>query len=162
MHIRKATIEDAAISFAIRRDAIREQCRDHYPAGDLDIWTSGEMSETFAKRVADEFHVATVDGQVVGTGMIDLATGKIDAIFVLPQYMRRGVGRAMMDHLEDLAMSAGLSVIQLDATLNAAAFYRALGFEGEARSTYQSSLGVSLVCVPMVKHVRSTRRQSEG
>lgn len=156
VHIRKATIQDAATSFAIRRDAIRTQCRGHYPAGDLDIWTSGEMSQTFAKRVADEFHVAVVDGQVVGTGMIDLATGKIDAIFVLPSYMRRGVGRAMMDHLEDLAIGAGLSAIQLDATLNAFAFYRALGFEGKGRSTYQSSLGVSLVCVPMVKHLRST------
>jgi GNAT superfamily N-acetyltransferase len=96
MYIRKATIEDAAISFAVRREAIRAQCCDHYPASDLDIWTSGEMSETFAARVADQFHVAVEDGHVVGTGMIDLATGRIDAVLVLPEYMRCGVGRAMV------------------------------------------------------------------
>jgi hypothetical protein len=29
--IRKATIDDAATSFAIRREAIRAQCRNGYP-----------------------------------------------------------------------------------------------------------------------------------
>ena len=155
VRIRKASIEDAAISFAIRRDAIRAQCRDWYPEGDLAIWTSADMSETFAARVANEFHVAEINGHVVGTGMIDLSTGRIDAVFVRPQYMRSGVGKAMMDHLEALAISAGLGDIQLESTLNAAAFYHSLGFEGTATSVYQSSLGVSLVCVPMVKRLRS-------
>jgi GNAT superfamily N-acetyltransferase len=155
VHIRKATLEDAAVSFAVRREAIRAQCRDHYPADDLAVWTSGDMSETFAARVAETFHVAVVDGHVVGTAMIDLATGRIDAVFVLPEYMRRGMGRALMDHLEGMAISAGLAALQLDATLNAASFYRSLGFEGDERTVYHSSLGVSLACVPMVKHLRS-------
>jgi GNAT superfamily N-acetyltransferase len=155
VQIRKAIIEDAAVSFAIRREAIRARCRDDYPASDLAVWTSGDMSETFARRVAEQFHVAVMDGHIVGTGMIDLATGRVDAVFVLPEFMRQGIGRAIMNYLEGLAVSAGLSVIQLDATLNAASFYRSLGFEGDDRSVYRSSLGVSLVCVPMVKGLRS-------
>ncbi len=151
MHIRKASIDDAATSFAIRRAAILARCQGHYPPDDLAIWTSGDMSPAFAARVADKFHVAEVGGLVVGTGMIDLASGRIDAVFVLPAYMGRGVGRALMDHLEQLARQAGLGCIELESTLNAAAFYRALGFEGEGRATYASSLGVSLACVPMVK-----------
>jgi GNAT superfamily N-acetyltransferase len=155
VHIRKAIIDDAPITFAIRREAIRAQCRDHYPWRDLEIWTSGEMSETFAKRVADQFYVAVMYEHVVGTGMVDLAIGKIDAIFVLPEYMGRGIGRAMMRHLEGLAVSSGLRDIHLDATLNAAPFYRAMGFEGEGRAIYESSLGVSLACVPMIKRLRN-------
>jgi GNAT superfamily N-acetyltransferase len=155
MQIRKATIEDASVSFAIRREAIRAQCHGHYPLQDLEIWTAGEMSETFAKRVADLFHVAVVDGRVVGTGMIDLATGKIDAVFVAPEYMRRGIGRALMAYLERLATAAERQEIHLDATLNAAPFYRAMGFEGSDTAVYESSLGVSLVCVPMTKHLRA-------
>jgi GNAT superfamily N-acetyltransferase len=153
MHIRTATIEDAPVSFAIRREAIRAQCRDWYSAADLDIWTSGEMSGIFAARVADKFHVAVIEGQVVGTGMIDLATGRIDAVFIQPAYMRHGIGGAMMEHLERLAVSAGFRDISLDATLNAISFYRTLGFEGESTVVYHSSLGVDLVCVPMVKHL---------
>jgi GNAT superfamily N-acetyltransferase len=154
VHIRKANIDDAATSFAIRRDAIREHCRGHYPQADLDIWTAGAMSETFARRVAEAFYVAMVDGAVVGTGMIDLASGRIDAVFVLPAYMGQGVGRALVDYLERLAVEAGLGEIQLESTLNAAPFYRALGFEGEGQSIYRSGLGVSIACVPMVKSLR--------
>jgi len=154
VHIRKATANDAALSFAIRREAIRAQCRDHYPAAVLDTWTAGTMSETFARRVAEAFYVATVDDAVVGTGMIDLRNGKIDAVFVLPACMGQGIGRALVEHLERLAMEAGLGEIQLESTLNAAPFYRALGFVGDAQSLYQSTLGVSLACVPMLKVLR--------
>jgi GNAT superfamily N-acetyltransferase len=155
VQIRKATIDDAPMSFAIRRDAIRAQCRDHYPWRDLETWTSGQMSETFTRRVAEQCYVAALDGRDIGTGMIDLATGKIDAVFVLPEFARRGVGRALMAHLEDLAIGSGLGTIHLDATLNAVSFYRAMGFEGEKMAVYASSLGVSLACVPMIKHLRS-------
>lgn len=155
MHIRKATIDDARAVLAIRRAAIRARCRDHYPWQDIEKWTSGELSETFAKRVADQFHVAIMPEQIVGTGMIDLATGKIDAVFVEPEYMGRGIGRAVMAYLEGLAIGEGLRAIHLDATLNAARFYRTLGFEGDGRVIYESSLGVSLACVPMIKHLPS-------
>ncbi len=141
--------------FSIRREAILARCTGFYPRRDLAIWTSGAMSEAFVRRVAEHFHVAVVDGQIVGTGMIDLATGKIDAVFVLPGYMGRGVGRALMEHLESLALGAGLGSIHLESTLNAAAFYRSLGFEGEGQSIYESSLGVRLACVPMVKRLRA-------
>ncbi len=153
MHIRKATIDDAPASFAVRRAAILAQCGDHYPMEDLVTWTSGAMSTAFAQRVAGHFHVAVVENEVVGTGMLDLTTAKIDAIFVLPGYMGQGVGRALMDHLEAIARDAGLAQIELEATLNAAPFYRKLGFEGDGRSVYHSSLGVSLACVPMSKRL---------
>lgn len=150
-YIRKATLADAPAAFATRREAILAQCAGHYAEQDIAIWTSGEMSESFALRVADAFHVAEIDGRVVGTGMIDLAYGKIDAIFVRPDWMGHGVGRALMNHLERLARDAGLASVHLDATLNAAPFYQRLGFVGEATSTYRSSLGVTLACIPMTK-----------
>jgi len=155
VQIRKATIDDALVSFAIRREAIRAQCRDHYPWPDLEIWTSGEMTETFAARVADQFYVAVADGRVVGTGMIDLASGKIDAVFVAPEYMGYGVGRALMQHLEGLAARAGLLGVHLEATINAVPFYRTMGFEEESEAIYESSLGVNLLCVAMTKKLQS-------
>lgn len=153
--IRKATADDAAACFAIRREAIRAQCPGHYPAEDLEIWTAGTMSETFARRVAETFYVATVDGVAVGTGMIDLKTGKLDAIFVLPDQMGLGIGRTLVEYLETLAINAHLDAIHLEATLNAAPFYRLLGFDGENRSVYESTLGVRLACVPMTKRLRT-------
>lgn len=59
----------------------------------------------------------------------------------------------MMQHLETLARSAGLAEIRLDASLNAAPFYRSLGFSGDEVSLYHSPRGFSLACIPMVKFI---------
>src|SRR5438552_16017375 len=78
LKIRKAKKEDAQAAWDIRNVAILDQCLDHYAEDDMRIWTSGELSETFADMVEKHFHVATYDGQVVGTGMINLVIGQID------------------------------------------------------------------------------------
>lgn len=151
IQIRQAAREDAAAALRIRREAIFHQCTGHYPRPDLESWTSDALSEDFSRIVAEHFHVAVVDEQVVGTGLIDLDTGKVDAIFVSPLFMGRGIGRTMMFHLESMARSAGLETLHLEATLNAAPFYRTIGFQGEAISIYRSPKGISLPCVPMMK-----------
>jgi GNAT superfamily N-acetyltransferase len=111
-------------------------------------------STAFAAAVEEGFLVATVDDRVVATGMINLATGKIDAIFVHPDFMKRGIGAAMIGHLEELACSERLPELTLDSTLNAAAFYRSLGFVGDVIGRYPSRRGLKLDCVPMVKRLR--------
>jgi ribosomal protein S18 acetylase RimI-like enzyme len=72
-------------------------------------------------------------------------------MFVLPDYFRRGIGRAMMRHLERIAREHGLKNLMLDATLNAATFYRSQGFQGDTAGTYHSPRGIALECVPMMK-----------
>ncbi len=151
LKIRKAARADAADAWRIRREAILHQCSRHYPRADLESWTSGDLSAEFSRIVAEHFHVAVVDGQIVGTGLIDLDTGKVDAIFVSPSFMGRGIGRAMMLHLESLALGAGLRRLHLEATLNAAPFYRAIGFQGDDITIYHSPKGTKLPCVPMEK-----------
>ncbi len=156
--IQKAGEDDAPAAWHIRNAAIKSQCTGHYPSEALELWTSGEMTADFVRTVVDNFYEATLDGQVVGTGMIDLQSGKVDAIFVHPNKMRSGVGRQIMSYLERLALEAGLSQVHLESTLNAAPFYRACGFNGEAVSRYQSPRGVSLECVPMKKCLRKSER----
>jgi GNAT superfamily N-acetyltransferase len=68
--------------------------------------------------------------------------------------MKRGIGAAMMRHLETLARSHGLQELTLDSTLTAAPFYRALGFEGDEIAPYRSPRGLTMDCVPMTKRLR--------
>lgn len=151
--IRKATRADADAAWRIRRAAVMSQCINAYPLNQLDEWTGGATSKTFADAVEERFLVATVDDRVVGTGMIDVTTGKIDAIFVDPAYMKRGIGAGMMAHLETLARAQGCTKLRLDSTLNAAPFYRTLGFEGDEIAQYRSPRGLTMDCVPMVKRL---------
>ena len=111
------------------------------------------MTDQFVQCVAQQFHVATVDGIVVGTGFIALTDRRLDAIFVRPDMMGRGIGKRIVAFLVDLGRSAGLTVLRLDSTLNAAPFYRRCGFVGDAIGVYRSPRGISLDCIPMTKWI---------
>jgi len=152
--IRKATRADVDACWKIRHLSVLHECSPLYPADQLEAWTGGTASRAFAAAVEDCFLVATVDGRVVATGMLSLGTGKIDAIFVHPDFTRRGIGSAMVGHLEELARYERLSELMLDSTLNAAGFYRTLGFVGESVERYPSTKGLKLDCVPMSKALR--------
>ena len=152
--IRKAHKGDAQEIWGIRNAAINSQCKGHYSPAELEIWTNGETTEQFIEAVGDSFYVVTLDGHVVGTGVINLESGKVDAIFVHPSHMRSGIGRQVLLHLEKLAFDAGLTQLSLDSTLNAAPFYRECGFVGDSVTQYESPRGISLDCIPMVKSLR--------
>ncbi len=149
--IDKAKYEDAQVALEIRRAAILHQCASHYPLNLIKAWANVELSDEFADSVARNFYLAKYDGQTVGTGMIDSETGKIDAIFVHPNYMRKGIGRNIIKFLENRALSHGLKTITLQSTLNAVEFYRACGFAGNQLVSYTTSRGVSMGCVSMTK-----------
>jgi len=147
--LRKATAADAAAAWEIRSAAIRYACKGFYADDLLALWTAGELTGSFAEFVAQKCYVATVNGRVVGTGAIDLDDGRLDAIFVRPEMMGQGVGKRIIARLVDLGRSAGLTELRLDATLNAAPFYRCCGFVGDAVGVYRSPRGISLDCIPM-------------
>ncbi|PMS17289.1 GNAT family N-acetyltransferase [Trinickia dabaoshanensis] len=151
--IRKATRSDAHDAWYIRRDALLDKCASDYPGTVLAAWTDGAPGEKWTNLVERGFYVATENVAVVATGMLTVATGQIDAIFVRPSHMGLGVGRRMMDFLENLARQHGVTTMRLDATLNAAPFYRRCGWAGETIGTYRSPRGIELACVPMTKTV---------
>ena len=152
--IRKARKVDAQEIWGIRNAAINSQCIGHYSPAELEIWTGGEMTDKFIETVEDNFYVAILEGCIVGTGMINLESGKVDAIFVHPSNMRAGIGKQVLLHLEKLALDAELTQLNLDSTLNAAPFYWARGFVGNLVAKYDSPRGISLDCIPMIKRIR--------
>lgn len=153
--IRKANAEDAEAVWCIRNDAIRSQCVGHYDADVLAIWTERSLTEGFVRVVSNSFYVATFDGTVVGMGLLNCGTGRIDAIFVRPDMMRQGIGSKILAFLEGIAVQHGLTRLTLDSTLNAAPFYRKCGFMGDEVGTHQSPRGISLDCIPMSKDLPS-------
>jgi N-acetylglutamate synthase-like GNAT family acetyltransferase len=151
--IRKARRDDTDTLFNIRTEAIRAKCIDHYTDEQIELWTEGKPSEKFSDLVEQHFYLATINHVTAASGMVNLSTGMIDAIFVHPDFMGQGAAKSMLHHLEQQAKEAGLKELLLDSTLNAASFYRSCGFEGDKISTYESSRGISLDCIPMRKHL---------
>ena len=137
--------------FALRRASILAGCSAHYPVSQLELWTDPRLDGSLHEPLPHHFYFAKIDSVITASGMLDLPTGRIDAMFVSPSYFGRGIGRALMQHLEVIARNHGLAALSLDATLNAAGFYRSMGFRGDQRSIFHSPRDVSLECIAMTK-----------
>jgi GNAT superfamily N-acetyltransferase len=149
--IRKALRSDTEAAFRIRNKAILKECVNWYSNAQIQQWTKGKPSEKFADVVEESIYLALVDDEIATTGMIDMKTGKLDAIFTDPLHMGKGAAGTMLKYLEKIASRAGLKEIHLEATLNAASFYRKRGFIGEEMAMYISPRGIELECIPMAK-----------
>src|SRR3990167_9322253 len=94
--IRKATKADAQACWDIRNAAINKGCARFYDAGDLVIWTEGELTEQFSRIVDAHFYVAELSSDelqlktVVGTAMLDEPYAQLEALFVSPDAMGLG------------------------------------------------------------------------
>ena len=153
LEIKRATPEDANAAFDIRREAICSQCIGAYTAEQMALWTRGSADDGYSTLMEKPFYLGWVNDEPVATGMLDLDNNEVGALFVLPQFTGRGYGKAMLDHLEALARELELAEVVLDATLNAASFYRACGYVGEQPAIYHSPSGLELACIPMTKRI---------
>ncbi|MBB2203326.1 GNAT family N-acetyltransferase [Gluconacetobacter tumulisoli] len=88
-----------------------------------------ELAVTAAAIAAGRVQVAERDGRVVGMAQIapDGPAAELDKLFVEPDAMGGGAGRALFDWAVTAARHAGARTMTIDADPGAAAFYRRMG-----------------------------------
>ena len=150
--IRTATSADPVSLSAVQASSIRSLCRSHYDATQLEPWVARRTPELF-ERVLEhqELHVAEEDGRIVGYGQVDLESGQIVAVYVIPEAAGHGVGSALLAHLEDQARMHGWPRVHLTTTLNALPFFEKHGYERVGPFDYEVATDVILPCVNMRK-----------
>lgn len=117
--------EDAA---ALTQCARRAKAFWGYSQATLDAWEQDLTVEPDA--VARGHYVVALDrGRLAGFGAIGKEAPGLALIhlWVEPEQMRRGVGRALFLDLAQRARSLGVPVLSIDADPYAAPFYEALG-----------------------------------
>ena len=69
--------------------------------------------------------VATIEGEIVGFYSLlpSAQSWDLDNFWVSPPFMRRGIGRALLEHALETAARAGAAEVTVDADPNAEAFY---------------------------------------
>ena len=127
--IRPYRASDCDTVLDIFNRSIREvACRDYSPA-QVAAWAheDRDMAAFAAKHASRPIFIAEVDG--AAAGFSDLATdGLIDFLFVHPDFQRRGVGRALLAHVEALARRQAMARLYAEVSITARPLFEACGF----------------------------------
>ena len=161
--LRPGRPDDALAILEAHRSAIRQTAVSAYSPAIIDEWAPvvivRERVETFQRWIdrGEELIVVAVGsaGQIIGFGSIVPANSELRAVYVDGGYGRQGVGRALLTRLEELARSAGLAELRMDASINAVPFYEANGFISVERGEHPMPSGRRMACVRMRKDLRS-------
>jgi putative acetyltransferase len=154
--LRPARPADAQAIWSVRTRAIRIAAATHYAEEVLDAW-AGRMRpegclESMRTRRLIVAEAATAGGpRIVGFGQLEPSEGVIDAIYVDPDFGRRGIGAALFAALEREARALGLPGLTLEASLNSVPFYAAMGCRQECLDRHELAPGVHIACAVMDK-----------
>lgn len=107
-----------------------------------------------------DFVVGTVDDRVIGFGQLARDVREIEALFVDPDWMGRGIGSNLLRELEQRVIADGFDVVRLRSVRNATAFYEEGGCERVETLENITTAGVSVRSVRMEHDVRSHSRIS--
>ena len=132
--IRPATINDVEAIFTLIKALADYERLSHLVTGN-----SQNLAEhLFGEQPYVEAIVAEVQEEVVGFGLFfnNYSTFLtkpgiyLEDLFVLPEYRRQGIGKAMLNYLADLALARDVGRLEwsvLDWNENAISFYQEMG-----------------------------------
>ena len=143
---------DAESICALHVAAIREVCGLVYDAHAIEAWAGAKRPERYRAAIAESIMlVAEGEGVIAGFGELHLATAELKAVYVRPDSLRRGIGRRILQALEETGRKRGLHRIELRATLNAIPFYRAQGYDLGEMTTFPLGGGLTVPCATFHK-----------
>jgi len=127
LDIRAAGMHDAQAISQVIVQALQQSNAQDYPAAVIERVASNFTPAAVAQLLAiRQVLVAEFDDEVVGTASLD--GDVVRTVFVAPSVQGRGVGRALMSAVEQLARQAGVCRLAVPSSLTAQAFYAALGY----------------------------------
>ena len=125
MKIRQATPDEARMLTEIAEDAKRYW---GYAQSDMESWHSTLTLDAMHIDLSPPY-VIEKDSQVIGFYQL-IADGErmeLEHMWVMPQYMRQGIGKQLMAHAIAQAKERGATKITIDTEPNATAFYLSCG-----------------------------------
>jgi putative acetyltransferase len=134
--LRPFLAEDVPMLADIFRAAIAELTADDYSEAQQEAWASAADDEAaFGKKLGRALTlIATMEGSPVGFASL-AGKDKIDMLYVHPAAAGQGVGAMLVDALEKLAGSRGVSTLSVDASDSARGFFEKRGYVAQQRNS---------------------------
>ena len=134
MQIRRAWPDEASTLTAIAHAAKRYW---NYPEEWIERWRA-DLTITPDFIAGNEVFVAIVMDEIAGCCALVLndSFAEIEHMWIRPEHMGTGVGRALFEHARDRAVALQLPTLELSADPNAEGFYKRMGAAriGEVRA----------------------------
>lgn len=152
MRIAQAELNEFNFVKKITQETIKEIYPKYYPAGAVDFFLAHHSDESIIDDIKHgKVYILQNDfDEYVGTVTVD--ENEIKRLFVLPDYQRKGYGRALMDHAE-IVIAQEFSEIIIDASLPAKSIYKKRGYVETDYNTVISDNGDYLCYDVMRKEI---------
>jgi putative acetyltransferase len=127
---------DAKALAALFCASVETLAADDYDADQLAAWSSAADDEAaFAARLAGSLTiVALVAGKIAGFASLK-DSAVFDMLYVRPDMAGEGVGSALADAIEKLAVARGTKMLRVDASDAARDFFARRGYIATSRNT---------------------------
>jgi N-acetylglutamate synthase-like GNAT family acetyltransferase len=134
VQIRRARPDEADVLTEIAHAAKRHW---GYSESWIEHWQA-DLTITPEFIARNEMYVAMIDEEVVGCCALvfSAALAELEHMWIRPQHMGTGVGRALFLHAQERAANLEISVLEISADPNAEGFYERMGARriGEVQS----------------------------
>jgi putative acetyltransferase len=127
--IRTYEATDAAALVDLYRASVRTIAARDYNQSQVRAWAPDAIDEEkFGQRCESKSTwVAKIEDRIAGFSDLE-PNGHVDMLFVHPDFQRRGVGRALLKHVEKAARAMGLRRLYAEASITARLTFEAAGF----------------------------------
>lgn len=147
--VRLAKPQDIKTLIKIQFDAIKILGEKDYNEEQLEALLK---SKSKARNSGEHIFIAEINSQPVGFAALSYSFNTIDAVFVDPDFARRGVGSKLLEILEQEALKHKVPILWVCSSLTGHDFYQANGYR-TIRKTVFSLYSIYIPCIQMKKRI---------
>jgi GNAT superfamily N-acetyltransferase len=126
MYIRKAEPADTPVITALQVASLSELCADDYSAPALQALICSKQRD---RSWNETIYVAeTAEDGIVGFSALSNNSPYINAVFVRPDQVRRGIGSKLLAALEAEAINRQIKMLVVNSSVTAKTFYESQGY----------------------------------
>jgi GNAT superfamily N-acetyltransferase len=130
--IRRATPKDAEAACAVLVRSIKEICAPYYENDEkiLAQWLENKTRANVRRWIESDrsYCVVALNSKGLVVGFASISGSEIMLNYVLPEALHQGVGKRMLQALENQAIASGVGHIDVVSTIPAKAFYERNGY----------------------------------
>jgi putative acetyltransferase len=129
VNIRGYQIRDTEAIMQLFYDTVHQVNSRDYSQAQVDAWAPKQADieawkQSLSSKLTD---VAEVEGAIVGFAELE-TTGHIDRFYCHKNCQRKGVGTQLLKQLESKAISLGIKMLFVEASITAQPFFASQGF----------------------------------